>query len=84
MPMHAPARPPGRPPRPAQLARQFVSAIAEGQHTQRGWPSSMYGVSKLLLSQYTQLLAKELQPAGVMVNAMCPGVSHAMSGWAGG
>ncbi len=59
------------------LALRFVSDIREGVHARRGWPSSMYGMSKLFESRYTQLLAAELQAGGVMVNATCPGVSHA-------
>lgn len=38
-----------------------------------GWPQSMYGVSKLCETAYTRVLAEELQPNGVTVNACCPG-----------
>lgn len=33
----------------------------------------MYGVSKLCETSYTRILAEQLKPAGVMVNACCPG-----------
>ncbi len=33
----------------------------------------MYGVSKLLETSYTRVLAEQLKSAGVMVNACCPG-----------
>lgn len=33
----------------------------------------MYGVSKLCETTYTRVLAQQLQSAGVMVNACCPG-----------
>ena len=33
----------------------------------------MYGVSKLLETSYTRILAEQLKSAGVMVNACCPG-----------
>lgn len=32
-----------------------------------------YGVSKLCCSSYSRVLAKQLEPQGVMVNACCPG-----------
>ena len=45
-----------------------------------GWPSSMYGVSKLCESMYTRLLADELRPRSVAVNACCPGCERARTG----
>lgn len=33
----------------------------------------MYGVSKLFETSYTRILAEQLESAGVMVNACCPG-----------
>ncbi|KXZ50606.1 hypothetical protein GPECTOR_15g289 [Gonium pectorale] len=56
-----------------ELAAEFVSAIRAGKHAAQGWPSSMYGVSKLLVSLWTAQLAERLRGEGVMVNAMCPG-----------
>jgi carbonyl reductase 1 len=55
------------------LAAEFVAAIEAGEHKQRGWPSSMYGVSKLLESSYTRVLAEQLRGRNIMVNALCPG-----------
>ena len=40
---------------------------------QEGWPGSMYGVSKLLESTYSKVLAERLAPQGIDVNACCPG-----------
>ena len=42
---------------------------------QAGWPGSMYGVSKLLESTYSRVLAQRLAPQGIDVNACCPGAS---------
>ena len=56
-----------------RLGEKFVADIEAGRHKQEGWPSSMYGISKLLLSMYTRIEAKEMEGRGIMVNACCPG-----------
>ncbi|KAG2487702.1 hypothetical protein HYH03_013701 [Edaphochlamys debaryana] len=56
-----------------ELAEEFVSSIRAGNHMAKGWPDTMYGVSKLMLSLYTLQLAGQLKDKGVVVNAMCPG-----------
>lgn len=53
------------------LAEKFVADVKAGRHSQEGWPASMYGVSKLLESMYTRVLAQQLPK--VMVNAVHPG-----------
>lgn len=53
------------------LTAEFASAVASGQHTARGWPSSAYRVSKAALNALTRILAR--QSARVHVNAVCPG-----------
>eukprot|EP00667_Euglena_gracilis_P022903 EG_transcript_25664 len=55
------------------LANDFIQSVENGTHTQRGWPSSCYGVSKATLIAYTRIVAKELAPRGIAVNSMCPG-----------
>ncbi|GFR46735.1 hypothetical protein Agub_g8358 [Astrephomene gubernaculifera] len=55
------------------LAGEFVGAIRVGDYKDKGWPESMYGISKLLLSLWTAQLAEQLKGEKVMVNAMCPG-----------
>lgn len=55
------------------LVNEFVRAVADGTHTERGWPSSAYRVSKAALNAYTRILAKELAPRGILVNSVCPG-----------
>lgn len=55
------------------LARSFVREVEAGHHAQAGWPSSAYCVSKVSLNAYTRLLARELGPRGMRVNAVCPG-----------
>jgi carbonyl reductase 1 len=63
-----------------ELMDEFVGSVADDSYASKGWPRSMYGISKLGEMAYTFLLARELQPAGVVVNACCPGYcSTAMS-----
>jgi NAD(P)-dependent dehydrogenase (short-subunit alcohol dehydrogenase family) len=55
------------------LAHEFATAVHEGRHTQDGWPTSAYRVSKAALNAYTRILARELAPRGIRVNSVCPG-----------
>ncbi|HVW29385.1 MAG TPA: SDR family oxidoreductase [Polyangiaceae bacterium] len=56
-----------------ELAEQFVRDVEEGRHAERGWPSSAYRVSKAALNALTRVLARELAPRRIKVNAACPG-----------
>lgn len=56
-----------------EMAEEFVSGAKAGGDSYEGsggYPSSCYGVSKMLLIRYSQLLAEEV-PQGLLVNAMC-------------
>jgi len=57
------------------LAQDFVEGIKKGDHKERGWSNSMYGISKLLLTSYTFSLARRMEKEGtnIAVNAICPG-----------
>lgn len=55
------------------LMSSFVEDVRGGQHSARGWPSSAYRVSKVGLNALTRLLAEELKPAHLLINAVCPG-----------
>jgi carbonyl reductase 1 len=55
------------------LVNEFAEDVAAGRHTDRGWPTSAYRVSKAALNAYTRILAHELSPRGIRVNAVCPG-----------
>lgn len=55
------------------LANQFVDDVAGGRHQEAGWPSSAYRVSKACLNALTRILARELAPRQIRVNAVCPG-----------
>ena len=55
------------------LVDEFAAAVAEGRHSELGWPTSAYRVSKAALNAYTRILARELKPRRIRVNAVCPG-----------
>lgn len=55
------------------VSEEFVASIRSGRHKDLGFPSSMYGMSKLLLSKHCQILAAELEGRGITVDACCPG-----------
>ena len=56
-----------------ELLHTFVRDVEAGQHTQRGWPSNAYRISKVGLNTFTRLLVRELVPTAIRVNAVCPG-----------
>jgi NAD(P)-dependent dehydrogenase (short-subunit alcohol dehydrogenase family) len=53
------------------LLREFADSVRAGTHTQRGWPSSAYRVSKAALNALTRILART--SSRVHVNSVCPG-----------
>ncbi|KAL0203165.1 hypothetical protein M9458_001183, partial [Cirrhinus mrigala] len=59
------------------LMERFVRETQEGVHTERGWPSTAYGVSKTGLTTLTRIMARNLtkeRPGdGILCNACCPG-----------
>lgn len=68
------------------LAAEFVAAVAAGDWEAKGWPPSMYGVSKLAGAAYTRLLNDELAKEGrdIVAVACCPGsVATDMSSFRG-
>ena len=53
-------------------------------YSQKGFPGSMYGMSKLCESTYTRILGEQLQSQDISANACCPGyVATDMSSWQG-
>jgi NAD(P)-dependent dehydrogenase (short-subunit alcohol dehydrogenase family) len=55
------------------LVASFLRDVAEGRHVEEGWPSNAYRVSKVALNAFTRVLAEELAPRRIRVNAVCPG-----------
>jgi carbonyl reductase 1 len=54
------------------LVSSYLSDIGSGGRRRAGWPSA-YSVSKIALNALTRILARELSPRGISVNAVCPG-----------
>ncbi len=55
------------------LVDEFAAAVTAGRHQKEGWPSSAYRVSKAAINALTRILARELRPRNIRVNAVCPG-----------
>jgi NAD(P)-dependent dehydrogenase (short-subunit alcohol dehydrogenase family) len=55
------------------LVDEFMRDVVDGNHAEHGWPSSAYRVSKIALNALTRIVARELSPRGILVNAVCPG-----------
>ena len=55
------------------LMDQFVQDVASGDHTAKGWPTTAYGVSKVGMTAFTKIIARELSQTDILVNACCPG-----------
>jgi len=66
-----------------ELVRSFVRDVEHGRHEAAGWPSSAYRVSKIALNALTRILARELAPRRIRVNAVCPGWVRTDMGGAG-
>lgn len=55
------------------LVGSFVEDVDHGRHIEVGWPSSAYSVSKVALNALARVLARDLGPRGIVVNAVSPG-----------
>jgi carbonyl reductase 1 len=65
------------------LVEEFVSDVEGRRHKERGWPSSGYRVSKIAMNALARILARELAPRKIRVNAVCPGWVQTDMGGAG-
>ncbi|XP_061090973.1 carbonyl reductase [NADPH] 1 isoform X1 [Conger conger] len=59
------------------LMEKFVQEAQKGEHTQKGWPNTAYGVSKLGLTVLSRIEARRLRKERprdqILLNACCPG-----------
>jgi NAD(P)-dependent dehydrogenase (short-subunit alcohol dehydrogenase family) len=55
------------------LVNEFIADVAAGRHTKTGWPTSAYRVSKAAINALARVLARDLEPRHIRVNAACPG-----------
>lgn len=58
------------------LMDQFIQDVAAGVHQAKGWPSNSYGMSKVGMTAFTKVIARELSLGGhtdILANACCPG-----------
>jgi NAD(P)-dependent dehydrogenase (short-subunit alcohol dehydrogenase family) len=56
-----------------ELMQAFVDDVARGEEARAGWPSNAYRVSKIGLNALVHVLARELAPRHIRVNAADPG-----------
>ncbi|XP_072116045.1 carbonyl reductase [NADPH] 1-like [Mobula birostris] len=60
-----------------ELMRKFVEDAKKEVHTQQGWPSHAYGITKLGLTVLSKILARRLSKERaadkILLNACCPG-----------
>jgi len=54
------------------LTESFVDAVARRRHSEEGWPSAAYNVSKVAMNAFVRILARDLG-GRIRVNAVCPG-----------
>lgn len=55
------------------LVNSFENDVMSGNHLQRGWGNSNYGMSKLAVVAITKVWAREEAANGIKVNCCCPG-----------
>jgi NAD(P)-dependent dehydrogenase (short-subunit alcohol dehydrogenase family) len=54
------------------LVSSYLASLEAGETKGAGWPSA-YSVSKVALNALTRILARDLSPRKIRVNAVCPG-----------
>lgn len=54
------------------LVSSYLASLEAGEAKRAGWPSA-YSVSKVALNSLTRILARDLSPRRIHVNAVCPG-----------
>ena len=47
------------------LMDEFISAVREGNHLEKGWPNTFYGTTKIGETAMTKVLAREVAKSGM-------------------
>ena len=57
------------------MVHDFEDGVAKGDYAERGWPKSGYGVSKLAINLYHNILGHnpEVLKRNIQVYVCCPG-----------
>ena len=53
--------------------RKFEADVDSGKYKENGWSSTNYGMSKLGLIAYTNMIARQEAGNKIQVNSCCPG-----------
>lgn len=56
-----------------RLLGEFAADVEAGRHTEVGWPSSAYRISKAGLNALVRIVAPELSARRIRIVAVCPG-----------
>lgn len=58
-----------------ELIKEFENAVADKTYADKGWPKWIYGISKLGINIYCNILGKrqDVLERGIQVYACCPG-----------
>ncbi len=46
------------------LMDEFISAVREGNHREKGWPNTFYGITKIGVTAMTKVFAREVEKSG--------------------
>ncbi|KAI1295661.1 Carbonyl reductase [NADPH] 1 [Halotydeus destructor] len=56
------------------LAKTYLEQVEAGEHQGKGWPTSVYSLSKVLLSALTRVQQRQFEPdTDILVNSVSPG-----------
>ena len=58
-----------------ELVRQFGAGVADNTYAEKGWPKTVYGISKLAINTYARLFGgrEDVRNRNIQVYACCPG-----------
>eukprot|EP00474_Spongospora_subterranea_P008865 CRZ09323.1 hypothetical protein [Spongospora subterranea] len=57
----------------SKLLEQFIHDVKDTTWSEKGWPKSCYGVSKIGVSMLTRIMARDQDKSQILINCCCPG-----------